>query len=89
MSKEVEKYLDILECTRPESASPPMSMEDRAAQFAPFAALTGHSEAIEETAAEVQERVSEMGMPASGPLRRGVPVQAANRTGAASNIGQT
>ena len=29
---------------------PQMSMMNRAAQFAPFAALTGHSEAIEETA---------------------------------------
>ncbi|MCM1483195.1 MAG: hypothetical protein NC043_02595 [Muribaculaceae bacterium] len=29
---------------------PRMSMEARAAQFAPFAALTGHSEAIAETA---------------------------------------
>lgn len=27
-----------------------MSIHDRAAQFAPFAALTGHEEAIEETA---------------------------------------
>lgn len=27
----------------------PMSMENRAAQFAPFAALTGHNEAIHET----------------------------------------
>lgn len=29
---------------------PQMSIHDRAAQFAPFAALTGHEEAIEETA---------------------------------------
>ncbi len=29
---------------------PPMSRADRAAQFAPFAALTGHGEAIRETA---------------------------------------
>ena len=29
---------------------PRMSMENRAAQFSPFAALTGHSAAIEETA---------------------------------------
>lgn len=57
MSPETERYQDIMECTRPESAYPPMSMEDRAAQFAPFAALSGHSEAIEETAAEVQEQV--------------------------------
>lgn len=28
----------------------PMPMENRAAQFAPFAALTGHEEAISETA---------------------------------------
>ena len=28
---------------------PQMSMYQRAAQFAPFAALTGHSEAIEDT----------------------------------------
>lgn len=29
---------------------PKMSMSNRAAQFAPFAALNGHEEAIEETA---------------------------------------
>ena len=32
---------------------PPMSMESRAAQFAPFAALTGFDEAISETARQV------------------------------------
>lgn len=31
---------------RPKSKYPKMSMSDRAAQFAPFAALTGHKEAI-------------------------------------------
>ena len=31
---------------RPTSKYPKMSMSDRAAQFAPFAALTGHKEAI-------------------------------------------
>ena len=31
---------------RPKSKCPKMSMLDRAAQFAPFAALTGHKEAI-------------------------------------------
>lgn len=34
---------------------PQMSMLQRAAQFAPFAALTGHEEAIEETAQEHME----------------------------------
>ncbi len=36
---------------------PRMSMEKRAAQFAPFAALTGHADAVEETARITQERV--------------------------------
>ncbi len=58
MRRERGKYDDIIHLTRPPSERPPMSMEDRAAQFAPFAALSGHSEAIEETAVEVQERVT-------------------------------
>ena len=35
---------------------PQMSMLQRAAQFAPFAALSGHEEAIEETAEARMER---------------------------------
>ena len=43
-------YEDIIHLPHPVSKKhPPMSMLDRAAQFAPFAALTGHSEMIEET----------------------------------------
>ena len=34
-----------------------MSMYMRAAQFAPFAALTGHDSAIKETARKQQEKV--------------------------------
>ena len=34
---------------------PPMPMRDRAAQFAPFAALTGYGDAIEETARTTAE----------------------------------
>lgn len=34
-----------------------MSMEKRAAQFAPFAALTGHADAVEETARLTQQRM--------------------------------
>lgn len=44
-------YEDIVDL--PHYRSPyrkPMSMESRAAQFAPFAALTGHDDAIAETA---------------------------------------
>lgn len=36
---------------------PHMAMYDRAAQFAPFAALTGHEEAINETSRYTEERI--------------------------------
>ncbi len=36
---------------------PQMSMEDRAAQFAPFAALTGYDSAIKETERLTDERI--------------------------------
>ena len=39
---------------RPTSKYPKMSMSDRAAQFAPFAALTGHKEAVLE-----QQRITQ------------------------------
>jgi len=44
-------YEDILHLPRPVSSTRPrMSLADRAAQFSPFAALTGHGAAIRETA---------------------------------------
>ena len=46
-----DKYDDIINLPHPISKTHrQMSMRDRAAQFAPFAALTGFEEAIEETA---------------------------------------
>lgn len=39
---------------------PHMTMEQRAAQFAPFAALTGHKEAIEQTARKVVDQYENM-----------------------------
>lgn len=46
-----EKYDDIINLSRPISKKyKPMSLYDRAAQFAPFAALTGHKDEIKETA---------------------------------------
>lgn len=51
-------YEDMLYMPHPTSKTHPrMSMEKRAAQFAPFAALTGHADAVEETARITQERV--------------------------------
>ena len=46
-----EKYRKIINLSHHVSGKRPhMSMHDRAAQFSPFAALTGHDEAIDETA---------------------------------------
>ena len=46
-----EKYKDMLHLPHPVSATHPrMSLQDRAAQFSPFAALTGYDDALKETA---------------------------------------
>ncbi len=51
-------YDDIINLPHPNSAKHPrMSMIDRAAQFSPFAALTGHGAAIEETARLTDRRI--------------------------------
>ena len=47
----MDNYDDIIDLERPKNtARKPMSAHDRAAQFAPFAALTGYDSAINETA---------------------------------------
>lgn len=47
----LEMYGDIIHLPRPRSARhTPMPIRERAAQFSAFAALSGHSEAIQETA---------------------------------------
>lgn len=49
--KNLHRYDDIIDLPHPTSSKhPPMSLYDRAAQFSPFAALTGHEAAILETA---------------------------------------
>ena len=40
------RYDDIIHLARPQSSHPKMRREDRAKLFAPFAALTGHDEAV-------------------------------------------
>lgn len=50
-------YEDILHCSPPVLPKhPPMKREDRAAQFAPFAALTGYDAAVAETARLTEKR---------------------------------
>lgn len=52
-----DNYDDIINLPHHVSSKhPQMSMMNRAAQFAPFAALTGHSAAIEETARLTDEQ---------------------------------
>ena len=59
MNDNENKYKDIIDLPHHVSKKrPQMSMEDRAAQFSPFAALTGHDAAIRETARLTEEQVT-------------------------------
>lgn len=52
------KYDDIINVERPISKKHhPMPLENRAAQFAPFAALTGYDDAVKETARTTDEKI--------------------------------
>ncbi|MCI9341284.1 MAG: YolD-like family protein [Dorea sp.] len=54
----MHRYDDIIMLPRHVSKThPPMPAADRAAQFAPFAALTGHYDAVKEAARLTEERV--------------------------------
>ena len=54
----MEKYEDIINLPHHVSKTrPQMSMQDRAAQFSPFAALTGYDAAIKETGRLTDERI--------------------------------
>lgn len=55
----MSNYSDIIDHPHYVSKTRPhMSMYDRAAQFAPFAALRGYDESVEETAREEIDRVN-------------------------------
>ena len=54
--KKFEQYADMLDMPRPTSSRRSMARLDRAAQFAPFSALTGYEEAIDETARLTSQR---------------------------------
>ena len=56
--KITDKYNDIINLPHHRSEKhPSMTMINRAAQFSPFAALTGHDAAIKETARLTDERI--------------------------------
>jgi hypothetical protein len=47
----IDQYNDIIDLPHHQSATRPhMTLHDRAAQFSPFAALTGYDDAVKETA---------------------------------------
>ena len=51
-------YSDIINLPHHQSkVHPQMSMHDRAAQFSPFAALTGYEDAVKETARTTEARI--------------------------------
>lgn len=51
------RYDDMVYLNRPSSPRKKMSILDRSAQFAPFAALTGHSDAILESERLTDEKI--------------------------------
>ena len=58
LEQETHKYDDMLSMSHHKSKKyPHMSFSDRAAQFSPFAALTGHEDAIKETARLTDVRI--------------------------------
>ena len=58
MSEEFNPYADIIDLPHHVShRHPQMSMEKRAAQFSPFAAMVGHDAAIRETARFTEEQM--------------------------------
>lgn len=58
MNEPIDDFLDIINLPHYRSATrQPMSMSARAAQFAPFAALTGHEEMLAETARHTSQAI--------------------------------
>ena len=58
INNDISKYKDIINLPHHVSKKhPQMSIESRAAQFAPFAALTGYSDAIKETSRLTSEKI--------------------------------
>ena len=52
----MDDYSDIINLSRPVSKRPRMTLEQRSAQFAPFAALTGFENEVKKTEKIVEEQ---------------------------------
>ena len=53
----MDDYSDIINLSRPVSKRPRMSLKQRSAQFAPFAALTGYKGQVKETARLTNKKI--------------------------------
>ena len=53
----MDNYSDIINLSRPVSKRPRMTLEQRSAQFAPFAALTGYEGQVKETARLTNKKI--------------------------------
>ncbi|WP_073091409.1 hypothetical protein [Selenomonas ruminantium] len=59
IKKDIKEFADIINMPRPEpKRHPRMPKEKRAAQFAPFAALTGYEEVVKKTAQKHEDSVA-------------------------------
>ena len=61
------KYDDIINLSRPKSLRSAMPLRDRAAQFAPFAALTGYDASVQNAARAMAAHIEE--------VDRGIPIE--------------
>lgn len=58
-ARSIEEYRDIIDLPHPDSKTHPrMSIQNRAAQFAPFAAVTGYDDAVKQTGVLHEEAVA-------------------------------
>ncbi len=61
------EYDDIISLSRPKSLRPAMPLRDRAAQFAPFAALMGYDASVQNAARAMAAHIEE--------IDRGIPIE--------------
>lgn len=60
MNTDPHRYDDIIHLSRPASKYPPLSRTSRVAQFAPFAALEGHAQLVEDSESTSQYERSDL-----------------------------
>ena len=60
MNSDIERYADIINLPHHKSENyPPMPQADRAAQFAPFAALVGFEDILRKVARQHEQRMDD------------------------------